>query len=120
LEDLKNFVYLGVSGNCNKPMALDFHRLNNREYLFGLDDKKYKNLDEIFTEYKNWTSIYIDPYSDTKLTIENQKMLVKIIDTYIEKTNLNTDKQKTVDILEFRAFMKYFSDQNFDIEVLGD
>ena len=66
-----------------KTMALDFHRLDNKEYLFGLDDKKYKNLDEIFTEYKNWTGVYIDPYGDTKLTIENQKMFIKIIDTYI-------------------------------------
>ena len=101
-------------------MALDFHRLDNKEYLFGLDDKKYKNLDEIFTEYKNWTGVFIDPYSDMKLTIENQKMLVKIIDTYIEKTNLNTDKQKTVDILAFRTLLNYFSDQNLDIEILGD
>lgn len=63
-------------------MALDFHRLDNREYLFGLDNNKYKNLYEIFTEYKNWTGFLIDPYSDIKLTIENQKMLIKIIDTY--------------------------------------
>ena len=101
-------------------MALDFHRLDNREYLFGLDDKNYKNLDEIFTEFKNWTGIYIDEYGDTKLTIENQKIVLKIIDVYINKTNLKTDKQKTVDILEFRTLLKYFSDQNFDIEILGD
>jgi hypothetical protein len=101
-------------------MAIDFHRLDNREYLFGLDNKKFKNLDEIFTEYKNWTGISIDEYGDTKLTIENQKIVLKIIDTYIDKTNLNIDKQKTVDILEFRTLLKYFSDQNFDIEVLGD
>ena len=101
-------------------MVLDFHRLDNREYLFGLDDKKLKNLVEIFTEYKNWTGIYIDEYKDTKLTIENQKMLVKIIDTYIEKSNLNTDKQKTVDILEFRTLLNYFSGKNLNIEILSD
>lgn len=101
-------------------MALDFHRLDNRAYLFGLDDKKYNNLDEIFTAYKNWTGIYIDQYGDSKLTIENQKMLVKIIDTYLDKTNLNTDKQKTIDILEFRALLRYFSEHKIDIEILGD
>ncbi|AZA75140.1 hypothetical protein [Chryseobacterium indoltheticum] len=101
-------------------MALDFHRPDNKEYLFGLDDKKYKNLHEIFTEYKNWTGIYVDPYGDVKLTIENQKMIVKIIDNYIEKTNLNTDKQKTIDILEFRTLLKYFSHQNLEIEIIGD
>jgi hypothetical protein len=72
-------------------MALDFHRFDNREYLFRLDDEKYKNLDEIFSEYKNWTGVYIDPYSDRKLTVENQKMFLKIIDIYIEKTNLNPE-----------------------------
>ena len=101
-------------------MALDFHRLDNREYLFGLDDKKLKNLAEIFTEYKNWTGIYIDEYKDTKLTIENQKSLVRIIDIYIDKTNLNTDKQKIVDILEFRTLLNYFSGKNLDIKILGD
>lgn len=101
-------------------MVLDFHRLDNKEYLFGLDDKKYKNLDEIFTEYKNWTGIHIDPYSDTKLTVENQKLLVKIIDIYIEKVNLNTDKQKTVDILEFKTLLNFFSQKNIEFEILGD
>ena len=101
-------------------MALDFHRLDNQEYLFGLNDKEYSNLYEIFTEYKHWTGIYIDQYSDTKLSVENQKTLIKIIDIYIEKTNLNLDKQKTINILEFRALMNYFSSKNLDIETLGD
>lgn len=81
-------------------MALDFHRTDNREYLFGLEDKQYKNLNEIFSEFKNWTGISIDPYSDLKLSIENQSTLVKIIDIYIDKTNLNIDKLKIVDIIE--------------------
>ncbi|MEQ3498646.1 hypothetical protein ABMY20_02685 [Tenacibaculum sp. SSH1-16] len=101
-------------------MALDFHRLDNQEYLFGLNDNKCKNLYEIFTEYKNWTGVLIAPYSDIKLTIENQKMFAKIIDIYIEKTNLNMDKQKIIDILEFRTLLKYFSDKNLDIKILGD
>ena len=101
-------------------MALDFHKADNQEYLFGLDDTKYNNLDKIFTEYKNWTGIYIDQYSDAKLPIENQKLLLKIIDAYVNKANLNIDKQKTVDILEFRGLLVYFIEKNFDIEILGD
>ena len=101
-------------------MALDFHRLDNQEYLFGLNNKEYSNLNEIFTEYKHWTGIYIDQYGDTRLSVENQKTLIKIIDIYIEKTNLNLDKQKTINILEFRALMNYFSSKNLDIETLGD
>lgn len=101
-------------------MALDFHRFDNHEYLFQLDGKKYNNLSEIFTGYKQWTGIYIDPYGDTILNVENQKTLIKIIDIYIEKNNLNLDKYKTVDILEFRALMTFFSGKNCDIKILGD
>lgn len=101
-------------------MALDFHRLDNREYLFSLNDKKYINLEEIFTDYKNWTGIEIDSFSNIKLFIENQKILLKIIDTYIEKSNLNVDKQKTIDILEFKALLNYFLNKNIDLEILGD
>lgn len=101
-------------------MALDFHRLDNDTFLFGLDDKKFQNIEEIFSLYENWTGIFIDQYVDTKLTIENQKIIVKIIDTYIDKTNLNSDKQKTIDIIEFRTFIKYYSDSNIEIKVKGD
>ncbi|MBP6455941.1 MAG: hypothetical protein KA275_04350 [Chitinophagaceae bacterium] len=101
-------------------MALDFHRLDNREYLFGLNDKKYINLEEIFTDYKNWTGIEIDPFSNINLFIENQKILLQIIDTYIEKSNLNVDKQKTIDILEFRTLLNYFLNKNIDLEILAD
>lgn len=101
-------------------MALDFHRLDNHEYLFQLDDKKYSNLSEIFAEYKQWTGVFIDQYGDTILTVENQKIIIKIIDNYIEKNNLNSDKQKTVSILEFRTLMIFFSGKNCDIKILGD
>ena len=53
-------------------MALDFHRLDNQEYLFGLDSKKLFSLCEIFTEYERWTGVHIDEYGDTKLSVKNQ------------------------------------------------
>jgi len=101
-------------------MALDFHRLDNDTFLFGLDENKFLNIQEIFNVYENWTGILIDQYSDLKLSIENQKIIIKIIDTYINNTNLNLNKLKTIDIIEFRAFIKYYSDKNIDIKVLGD
>ena len=101
-------------------MALDFQSSDNQEHLFGLDGKKCTNLYEIFKEYQYWTGIHIDEYGDTRLNVQNQKTLIKIIDIYIEKTNLDLDKQKTTDILEFRALMKYFSDKNLNIEISGD
>ena len=77
--------------------------------MFRLDDNNLKNLAKIFTEYKNLTEIYIDKYKDTKRTIENKEMQIKIIDTHIEKSNMNINKQKIVAILEFRTLLNNFS-----------
>ena len=69
---------------------------------------------------KNFTGIEIDPFSNIKLFIENQKILLQIIDTYIDKSNLNVDRQKTIDILEFRTLLNYFLNKNIDQEILAD
>ena len=55
---------------------------------------KYKNLGEIFIEYKDWSEINIVEYGDIKLTVENQKILIRIVDTYVYKKNLDSNKQK--------------------------
>lgn len=101
-------------------MALDFHRLDNNQYLFGLDDRKLDNLAVIFEAYQQRTGIFIDPYSDMQLTTDNQRTLIKIIDDYINKTNLNNDKQKTIDIIEFRGLLTFFANANCDLRLLGD
>lgn len=43
-------------------MALDFHRLDNNQYLFALDNSKYNQLEDIFETYRHRTGISIDPY----------------------------------------------------------
>ncbi|WP_108870049.1 hypothetical protein [Aquimarina aquimarini] len=101
-------------------MALDFHRLDNNEYLFGLDDHIYTHLEVIFTEYKHQTGIFVDPYGDTELTVDKQKIILKIIDTYINTTDLNVNKEKTIEIMWFRALISYFSDKEIIIKILGD
>lgn len=75
-------------------MALDFHRLDNTEYLFGLDDSKYAHLETVFTVFKKQTGVYINMHADATLTINHQKMIVKIIDIHIKKGDLNKNKQK--------------------------
>lgn len=101
-------------------MALDFHRLDNNQYLFGLNDRKYNSLSGILEIYQHWTGILISQYSDAILSIENQITLIKIIDNYVDTTNLNQDKQKTVDILEFRGLLTFFSSSNCDLKLIGD
>ena len=101
-------------------MALDFHTLDDKKYLFELNDNKYNNLVMIFHEFKHRTGIFIDQYRDAIITVENQLLLLKIIDQYIEKTNLNLDKQKTVDVLEMRGLLAYFSSHKIGLSLLGD
>ena len=101
-------------------MALDFCRLDNREYLFGLDDKQFQALFEIFETFRQWTGLVIDQYGDLTLTPENQLTLIKVIDKYIDSTDLNKDKLKTSAVLEFKGIMSYFLKMGINIELVGD
>lgn len=112
-QEFRFFIILGI-------MALDFHRLDNSDYLFGLETAKYNRLEEIFETFKHWTGLAIDPYTDNRLSVDHQKVLLRIIDDYVAKTDLNKDKSKTTAILEFRGLLAYLSTNNWEIELLGD
>ena len=101
-------------------MALDFYRLDNNEHLFSLDDATCISLEDIFEAFNHWTGIFSDLYGDVKLSTENQKTLIKVIDNYIEKTNLDHNKRKTTSIIEFRGLLNYFSNKNIDFKMKGD
>ncbi|NQX39374.1 hypothetical protein SAMN05421820_102252 [Pedobacter steynii] len=101
-------------------MALDFHRLDNNDYLFGLDTAQYNLLEELFETFRHWTGLVITPYTDHRLSVDHQKVLIRIIDEYVDKTDLNRDKLKTIVVLEFRGLLTYLSNNNWDIELLGD
>lgn len=101
-------------------MALDFHRLDNKEFLFTLTGKQFDALFEIFETFGQQTGLVIDQYDDLKLTPENQQTLIKVIDKYIDSTDLNRDKWKTSAVLEFKGVMLYFLKMGIDIELVGD
>ncbi len=102
-------------------MALDFYKLGTKEYLFGLESEKYFDLEkDIFIPFKYRTGLYIDEYKNGNLSVENQKTLVTIIDEYIDKTNLNKNKQKIKTILEFRGLLLYFIKKEYNLELHGD
>ena len=101
-------------------MALDFCRLDNSEYLFGLDDKQFQALSEIFETFRQWTGLVIDQYDDLKLTPGNQQTLIRVIENYIDSIDLNKDKWKTSTILEFKGVLSHFLKQGIDIELVGD
>jgi hypothetical protein len=77
-------------------MALDFYRLDNNEYLFKLEGKELADLAEIFEEFTQWTGLFIDPYGDVNLPVENQEILIRIIDKYVASTDLNKDKGESI------------------------
>ena len=94
-------------------MALDIHRLDNDEHIFGLDND---GLYIIFEQFKKRTGIEIDWYGDTILNIENQKLLVQLIDEYIKRTDLNINKKLTTVVLEFRGLLNMFIKKNILIK----
>lgn len=101
-------------------MALDFHRLDNNELLFQMDDNKFEYLFEIFETFKQWTGIVIDQYGDLKLTIGNLETIVKIIEKYIEIADLNKNKLQTSAILEFKGLLIFLLNKNIEIKLFGD
>ena len=101
-------------------MALDFHNETTNEYLFGLDDHALSALEAIFTQWTHRTGLAIDPYKDTRLCVEHQRLLVNIIDTYASSRDLNQDKKKTSLIFEFKGILKFCIDHHIDLITLGD
>ena len=101
-------------------MALDFHRSDNNEYLFGLTDQQYDCLTPIFGIFQQWTGIQIDPYKDMQLTTDNCKTLLRIIDQYIDQTDLNKDRKATTEILGFRCLLDHFIQKNISFSLKGD
>jgi hypothetical protein len=101
-------------------MALDFHTLDTEEYLFGLDDEQYNCLSQVLETFYQWTGLGIDRYKNMQLTTENCRTLLQIIDNYVEQTDLNKDKRKTIGILGFRGLLEYFIGKKISFRLRGD
>jgi putative SOS response-associated peptidase YedK len=101
-------------------MALDFHRLDNNDYLFKLEDAELMHLSGIFETFSHYTGLVIDPYADMILTIANQETLIKIIDKYIDTANLHEDRQKTAAIAAFRGILHFFVSHKIGWKLKGD
>ncbi len=101
-------------------MALDVYKLDTNEYLFGLDNSTFENLLIIFEKFEQYTGLKITLYTDLRLSIENLKTLVKIIDRYIEETDLNKNKKRISCIIEFKGLLNYFLSNNISLLLKGD
>ena len=101
-------------------MALDIHKLNNNEYILGLDDEYYSCLSPIFEQFKYSTGLYIDQYGDITLSVKNFQFLIKLIDKYVQNTDLNKDKHQTIKILEFRGLLNMLIKYDIPVKLYGD
>jgi hypothetical protein len=103
-------------------MALDICicKQDKNEHLFTLDDDRCNHLNIVFDQFKKSTGLLIDEYDDIVLDNWSIKILIKIIDEYIEKTNLNTNKKQTSIILEFKGILNIFIENNISMQLSGD
>lgn len=101
-------------------MALDFHNVTNDDLIFSLSETKFSLLKEILKQYFYRTGVDFDSYQDQQLSVANQQVLCRIIDEYIQKTDLNRDKMKTVMMIEFQSLLKFCIAKNYDLAVLAD
>jgi hypothetical protein len=103
-------------------MALDIHRLDNGEHIFGLTDHPngYGSIDIIFAKFAKRTGITIDWYADTTLDVSNLKFLMQLIDEYVQNTDLNKNKNATTSILGFRGILDILVNKEISVKLVGD
>lgn len=102
-------------------MALDFYTSRDRqEHLFSIENKQFIALEDILSEFEHWTGVLLDEFSDFTLDKGNQQTLLKIIDQYIQQTDLNRNKYKTIEILSFYSLIRYFYNRNIVLFAFGD
>jgi hypothetical protein len=81
-----------------------------------LDD----GLEIIFQRFHKRTGIYIDYYGDTVLSLKNIKLLMELIDQYVQGVDININKKLTSAVLEFKGVLKYLLQKNISVKLLGD
>ncbi len=101
-------------------MALHVHQLDTKEFLFEIADEWQKHLDPVFKQFRYRTGIEIDPYGNTPLTVENGLTLIRVIDDYVQKTDLNQNKPAITRILSLRGLLEYFTRRSIDFLLIGD
>lgn len=102
-------------------MALDFYNSKDRkEHMFALESKQLCALVEIISEFEKWTGIFFNEYGDFTLDRGSQQTLLKIIGNYIQKSDLNINKEKTVEILSFYSLLRYFYNRDIVLYAFGD
>jgi hypothetical protein len=86
-------------------MALDCYHLadvRHQYLLFQIDEQELVEIDEILTEFKRLTGIYIDPYGTTRIHQEFIELLVSKINKSLDAVrdkNKNGSRLKLLDKL---------------------
>lgn len=101
-------------------MALDFHNLTTHEWCFSLNDQLLSLLEPLFLQLKYRTGIVLDPYADTRLGPDHQRILIQAVQQWVEQTDLNRNKQQTLAYIEFSCYLKASSSQEISLIAYGD
>ncbi|MFV0481997.1 MAG: hypothetical protein ACK5LP_08430 [Campylobacteraceae bacterium] len=102
-------------------MPLDFYSNQNKEeYFFSLTHKQLEIFEDIFVEFNKRTGLFLDECRDAILYTGNLQVLLKIIENYVQKTDLNKDKNKTMEILSFYGLIRVYCNKNIELQVLGE
>jgi len=100
-------------------MALDFYNPTDKRHqhlLFQLDDLELESLDDVITEYKRRTGLYLDPYRDTYLYQDHINLLVQLMG---EQLNYPT-KNKHAETIRLQGIISKFSLATDGLLAIGD
>ena len=96
-------------------MGLDFYWLDDRkkeELLLTLDEGLLAVSQDAFTRLWEETGIYVDPYSDTRISSTHAKII-------FETLNLSGDSKHNA-LCKFRKILKEASENEKTIFAVGD
>lgn len=102
-------------------MALDIHKSDDcHEWLYAIDDQLFDQLAEIFGCFYRESGIRIEHYQDRGLDVASQKILLKVIDRYIQQIDLNKNRDTTIGIISFRGFIQFTITKNWNLFLYCD
>jgi hypothetical protein len=89
---------------------------NTTTSLFTITDELYDALESPFETLEQKTGIFIDPYSDSRLTHQHAALLLRIINDEIATNKLLPIKT----VIEFTGFLEKLVREQIDVEFIGD
>jgi len=101
-------------------MALDFYELSDLKHksrLFSLGEKEYVDLEPVFKEFQKRTSVYIDPFGNTRIYGAHVNIIVEIVKKYSLNLEAKKDRLLLQTVVKFKDSLL---DTNHGLLIIGD